>query len=99
MTKITPKIATKAQNKYKIVTVAAWLLSNCSFFTIIALFWSKGRLRDSVFIGTQLLPSSLNCRPLADAWEMIDCLSWIEFSWGILDEILTPSNICLYNVT
>jgi hypothetical protein len=33
------------------------------------------------------LPSSLNCKPLAAAWEMIDCLSWIEFPWGILDEI------------
>ena len=30
---------------------------------------------DAVFIGTQLLPSSLNCRPLAAAWEIIDCLS------------------------
>ena len=85
--------------KYKIVTVAAWILSNCSFFTIIALLWLRGWLLDSEFIGTQLLPSSLNCKPLDAAWEIIDWRSWIELFEGIIDEILTPSDICHYNIT
>ena len=77
-------------NKYKIIIPITWLLSNCSFFTIITLLWLRGRLLDAEFTGTQLLPSSLNCKPLAAAWAIIDWRSWIEFFEGILAEILTP---------
>ena len=42
-------------------------ISEGNFFTTFTLLWLRGRLCDSEFIGTQLLPSSLNCRPLAAA--------------------------------
>ena len=73
--------------------------SEGNFFIIFTLLRSRGRLCDSELIGTQLLPSSLICKPIAAAWAIIDCRSWIEFFEGILDEIWTPSNICLYNIT
>ena len=74
-------------------------ISEGNFFTTLTLLWLRGWLLDSELIGTQLLPSSLNCKPLDAAWEIIDWRSWIEFFEGILDEILTPSKICLYNIT
>ena len=70
-----------------------------NFFTVLALLSEKRKPLDFGLIDTQLLPSSLNCRPLAAAWVITDWRSWIEFFEGILDEILTPSNICHYNVT
>ena len=74
-------------------------ISEGNFFTTFTLLCLRGGLLDFVFIGTQLLPSSLNCRPLAAAWAITDWRSWIEFFEGINDEILTPSNICLYSIT
>ena len=74
-------------------------ISGGNFFTTFTLLWLRWRLRDSEFIGTQLLPSSLICKPLAAAWAIIDWRSWIEFFEAILDEILTPSDICHYNIT
>ena len=52
----------------------------------------KGISLDFEFIGTQLLPSSLNCKPLAAACAIIDWCSWIESADGIFDGIITPSN-------